>query len=131
MRNPGASGVKLTFTLQEMPAEMAPLQVPPLPSVKSRPSTPCVTTWMAPMVVFAARLKVTARLLPVHPAGLPPGQTLQTPKFSNEKLAVTFSAAFMVTPQVELVPELAHAPPQPRNADPAEAVAVSVTVPLA
>ena len=37
-----------------IPAAMAPVQVLPLPSVKSRPLAPCVTTWVAPRVVAAA-----------------------------------------------------------------------------
>ena len=52
MRNPGASGVKLTFTVQEFPAVIVPVQVLPLLRVKSRLGAPWVTTvGFAPNVV--------------------------------------------------------------------------------
>jgi hypothetical protein len=56
MRSPGASGVKLTFTVHENPSAIVPVHVPPVPSEKSRPLMPCVTTCVAPIVVVAARL---------------------------------------------------------------------------
>jgi hypothetical protein len=56
-------------------------------------------------------------------------QTLTLPKDCCEKLAETFAAEFIVTVHVGFVPE--HAPPQPRNVDPAAGLADSVTeVPL-
>jgi hypothetical protein len=129
MRNPGASGVKLTFTVQGLPAAMGPEQVPPLASAKSRPVTPCVTTWTTPIVVLDVILNVTARVL-LHGEGVdcPAAQALTLPK-ACEKLAETFIAELIVTVHVGLVPE--HAPPQPRNVAVPVGVAVSVTaVPL-
>ena len=88
---------------------------------------------MAPTVVVLAMLKVSARLL-LHGAGVvcPAGQTFTLPKFGCEKLAVTFVAPLTTTLHVKVAPELEHAPPQPKNVDPAAGVAASVTrVPLA
>ena len=56
-------GAKVTLTVQELPAEMAPVQVLPLPCWKSRPGAPCVTTWTEPMVVVDAMVKVTGIVL--------------------------------------------------------------------
>jgi hypothetical protein len=64
----------------------------------------------------------------LHGAGPdPPGQTSAVAKFPGAKLALTFSAEFMVTVQVGFDAELAHAPPQLTNVDPPLAFAVSVT----
>ena len=119
----------MTFTLHELPAAIAPVQVLPLASVKSRPVTPCVTTWTTPIVVVVGILNVTARVL-LHGEGVvcPEAQTLTLPK-ACEKLPVTFIAEFIETLQVGFVPE--HAPPQPRKIEVPAGAAVSVTtVPL-
>ena len=54
-------------------------------------------------------------------------QTLMLPRLGWPNFAVTFFAAVIVTVHVELVPELAQAPPQPRNDAPPTGVAVRVT----
>ena len=68
------------------------------------------------------------RLL-LHGAGVlaPDGQTLTLPKLCGAKLAVAFSTETTDTLHVGLVPEAAHAPPQPRNVEVPVAAAVSVT----
>ena len=53
-------------------------------------------------------------------------QTLTLPKDCCEKLADTFIAEVIETVHVGVVPE--HAPPQPRNVDPAAGLADSVTL---
>ncbi len=66
--------------------------------------------------------------MPVHPVKTPPAQTLTAPGDTSEKVAVTSVTAAKVTVQVAFVPELTHAPPQPRNVEPGEGVAVSVSI---
>ena len=57
MRNPGASGAKVTFTEQELPAVTVPVQVLPLLNWKSRLGAPWVrTVGLAPKVVSALTL---------------------------------------------------------------------------
>jgi hypothetical protein len=72
-------------------------------------------------------LNVTEREL-LHGAGevCPVAQTLTLPKDCCEKLADTFIAEVIETVHVGVVPE--HAPPQPRNVDPAAGLADSVTL---
>jgi hypothetical protein len=55
LRSPGAWGVKATLTVQVAPAATAPLHVLPVPSLKSRPAEPCVSTF-----VFASAGSVPA-----------------------------------------------------------------------
>jgi hypothetical protein len=54
MRNPGARGAKVTSTKHDVPAGTAPVQVLPVPNVKSRPDAPCVTTFGFALKVVAA-----------------------------------------------------------------------------
>src|ERR1700685_2911690 len=127
MRNPGACGLNVTGMEQEAFARIVPEQPGPIP--KSRPGVPCVTPSTVAFVTVAVAVKVTCCvLLPGDWPTPPDGQTLTLPKFRCTKLAVTFSAEFMVTMHVELVPELAQAPPQPRNVEVPVGFAVSVTV---
>jgi hypothetical protein len=130
MRNPGACGVKVTCTEHEEFAAIVPVQ--PVPIEKSRPGVPCVTTWTEAFVTVATGVKVNCFVMLHGDWPIPPcGQTLALPKLLGAKLALTLSPAFMVTVQVALVPDEAHAPPQPTNEDPAAGIAVSVTwVPL-
>jgi hypothetical protein len=74
------------------------------------------------------KLNVTGNVL-LHGAGIPDpaGQTLVLAKFCRAKFALTLIGPVMVKLHVVLVPEAAHAPPQPVNADPVAAPAVSVT----
>src|SRR5664280_1678427 len=99
MRNPGASGANLTLTVQELPAEMVPVQVLPIPGVKSRPATPCVTTWTELIVVVAAKLKFTGWVL-LQGAGVacPDGQTLTLPNLCGAKAKPISSFCSMLPP---------------------------------
>src|ERR1700683_46666 len=82
IRLPGASGAKVTFTLQ-VAAVTAPLQVLPVAAVKSRLGAPSVSTLMVPKVVGDPTLYGTVMLW-LHGAGVlcPVGQTLALPKFT-------------------------------------------------
>jgi hypothetical protein len=55
-RNPGATGVNVTLTVQVAGAVTVPVQVLPLASEKSSPCTPCVATWGVPKVVLVVTL---------------------------------------------------------------------------
>ena len=55
-RNPGATGVNVTLTVQVAGAVIVPVHVLPLASEKSRLTAPCVTTWGAPKLVVAVTL---------------------------------------------------------------------------
>ena len=55
-RNPAASGVKATFTVQVVPAVTAPMQVLPLARLKSRYFRPPVETCGSPSVALALTL---------------------------------------------------------------------------
>jgi hypothetical protein len=125
MRNPGAIGAKSTFTVQ-MPGPVKPVQPLPAPNVKSRLLAPCVTTLVEATVALVGTLIITAKVLAMHPAATPPAQVLMLPKDTTEKVALTFCDWLVVTMHCALVPE--QAPPQAVNTDPADGVAVSVTV---
>src|SRR5580658_5367264 len=113
--------------VQGIPAVIVPPHVV-LPSVKSRPPVPCVTTWTTAFDTVAVAVKVTCCEVLQGGCPTPPNvQTLMLPKLGWPKFAVTLCAALIVTMHVALVPEPAQAPPQPRNDAPPPGVAVSVT----
>src|SRR6202042_1875660 len=109
MRNPGACGVKVTFTVQ-MPVDgMAPVQVPGLASEKSSPVVPWVTKLTEPIVVFAGMLKVTGRVL-LQGAGVvaPDGQTLTLPKLCGVKAQLRMSLFSTLPPVAPVKPTKAE-----------------------
>jgi hypothetical protein len=126
--------VKVTVTLQELPAEKVLIQDPLLLTEKSSPVAPWVRAWIPLTAVVPVKLKVTENVS-LHGAGpvAAAGQTLAVAKTPGAKLALTFNAPFMVTVQVGLVPAVAQAPPPHlTKVDPAAAFAVRVTwAPLA
>ena len=58
-RNPGAVGVKVTFTLQDWPAVKLLMQLPLFCAEKSRPVAPWVNARIWLTAVGAVKLKVT------------------------------------------------------------------------
>src|ERR1700722_2207901 len=91
-RNPGASGLKVTFAVQVPAVAKVPVHVPALASEKSSPVAPCVTTLTEPIVVPAGTLRVTGRVL-LHGTGVvaPDGQTLTAPKSCGVKVQLRMS----------------------------------------